>query len=330
MSRRPRVSVVIPAFQSAGRIGRTLAQLQRQTFTDFEVIVVNDGSTDATSDVVRQATIRDPRIRLIEQPNRGIAAARNRGVEAAAGAVLAFLDDDDLWLPRKLELQLARLDARRDAAVVSCYSALVDADGYLLGWRIGGTPEGDVYREMLEWDMVSGGSVALVARGPLEEAGGFDAALPDRADWDLWIRLSRRHPFTCVPRMLVGYTRRAGSVSQSYDRMLEHGRAVLAKARRDDPRIAPEELHAYVARDLFGAACLCLADEQHASAWHYVRRALQTGPRMVLGRPRRWGVLSMLVLATMLPAAIYRRAALAPMGRVMFRIKAGAPFDSLA
>ena len=322
--------MVIPAFQSAGRIGRTLAHLQRQTFTDFEVVVVNDGSTDGTADVVKQATVRDSRIRLLEQPNRGIAAARNRGVEAAAGEVLAFLDDDDLWLPRKLELQLARLDARPEAAVVSCYSALVDVDGYLLGWRIGGAPEGDVYREMLEWDMVSGGSVALVARGPLEAAGGFDAALPDRADWDLWIRLARRHPFTCAPQTLVGYTRRAGSVSQSYDRMLEHGRAVLAKARREDRRIVDADYEAYVARDLFGAACLCLADEQRASAWHYARRALRTGPRMVLGRPRRWGVLWMLVLATMLPQAVYRRAALAPMGRVMFRIKAGAPFDSLA
>jgi glycosyltransferase involved in cell wall biosynthesis len=323
------VSVVIPAFQSAARIGRTLSLLQRQTFADFEVIVVNDGSTDGTSDVVRQAIAADARIRLIEQPNRGIAAARNRGVEAATGEVLAFLDDDDLWHPRKLELQVARLAAKPDAAVVSCYSALVDAAGRLLGWRVGGTPEGDVYREMLEWDMVSGGSVALVARRPLEDAGGFDAALPDREDWDLWIRLARRHPFTCVPQTLVGYTRRAGSASQSYDQMLEHGRAVLAKARRDDPRIAPEEHEAYIARDLFGAACLCLADEQLASAWAYVGRALQTGPRMVLGRPRRWGVLAMLSVATVLPATLYRRAALAPMGRVLFRLKAGASFGSL-
>ncbi len=327
---RPRVSVVIPAFQSADRIGRTLVWLQRQTLTDFEVIVVNDGSTDDTSAVVRRIMAGDSRVRLVEQPNGGIAAARNRGVDAATSEVLAFLDDDDLWLPQKLELQLARLDARPRAAVVSCYSALVDESGHLLGWRLGGNPEGDVYREMLEWDMISGGSVALVARAPLEEVGGFDVALPDRADWDLWIRLARRHPFTCVPRTLVGYTRRAGSVSQSYERMLEHGRAVLAKARRDDPLIGDGEHDALLARDLFGAACICLADERHAMAWHYLGRALRSGPAMILRRPRRWGVMAMLTLASTLPTPVYRQAALGAMSRAVFRIRPGALFDSLA
>ena len=330
MSHRPRVSVVIPAFQSAGRIGRTLARLREQTFGDFEVIVVNDGSTDATSRIVGQAMVDDPRIRLIEQSNGGIAVARFRALDAAHGDVIAFLDDDDLWHRDKLALQLARLDATPGAAVVSCLSALVDIDGRLLGWRFGGTPEGDVYREMLEWDMVSGGSVAMVSRAALEDVGGFDASLPDRADWDLWIRLARGHRFTCVPRTLVGYTRRAGSVSQSYDRMIEHGQRVLEKARHADPSISDADYQAFLARDLFGAACLCLADERRALAWRYVSRAVQCGPAMVLGRPRRWGIVVMLALASTLPAPLYRYGALATMSQAAFRIRVGAAFDSLA
>ena len=323
-----RVSVIIPAFQSQARIGRTLSLLDRQTFSDFEIIVVNDGSTDETSATVRRLMNADPRIRVIEQANHGIAAARNRGIEAAHGAVLAFLDDDDLWLPRKLELQLARLDAVPQAAVVSCFSALVDTEGRLLGWRFGGQTEGDVYREMLEWDMISGGSVALVARRPLEEAGGFDTSLPDRADWDLWIRLARRHPFTCVPRTLVGYTRRAGSVSQNHERMLEHGRAVLARARREDPSIGDGEHRALLARDLFGAACLSLVDDRPSLAWRYLARSLRNGPRMILSRPRRWGVIVMLMLSTVLPHRLYRQA-VAAMSRGAFRLEPGAAFDSL-
>lgn len=329
MSARPRITVVIPAFQAEARIGRTLARLQLQTYRNFEVVVVNDGSTDRTSDVVRQAMRADARIRLVEQSNGGIAAARNRGIEAAHGSALAFLDDDDLWHPDKLALQLARLESVPRSAVVSCLSALVDADGRLLGWRLGGTPEGNVYREMLEWDMISGGSVALVAREPLEEAGGFDASLPDRADWDLWIRIARRHPFTSVPRALVGYTRRAGSVSQSYDRMIEHGRRVLEKARRADAAIGDADHGAYMARDLFGAACLCLVDERTHMAWRYAWRALKTGPAMILGQPRRWGVMLMLTLASALPRQIYRDGPLAIMSRTAFGIQAGAPFDSL-
>jgi glycosyltransferase involved in cell wall biosynthesis len=329
MTARPRVSVIMPTFQSQLRIGQTLTRLARQTLSDFETIVVNDGSTDETSATVRRLMQADSRIRLVEQANQGVAAARNRGIEAARGSVLAFLDDDDLWLPRKLELQLARLEAMPRAAVVTCFSALVDVEGRLLGWRFGGETEGDVYRQMLEWDMVSGGSVALVARRPLEEAGGFDVALSVRADWDLWIRLSRRHPFTCVPRTLVGYTRRCGSMSHSYERMLEQGRAVLAKACREDPSIRAGEHRALLARDVFAAACLSLADRQPSLSWRYLSHALRKAPGMILKRPRRCGVIVMLALATVLPGGVYRRA-LAAISRGAFRLAPGVAFDSLS
>jgi glycosyltransferase involved in cell wall biosynthesis len=115
VSETPRVSVVIPVYQGASRIARTLARLRQQTFTDFEVVVVNDGSSDETSSVVRRCMADDSRIRLVEQANGGIAAARNRGLECVRGSAIAFLDDDDLWHREKLELQLARLDATPSA-----------------------------------------------------------------------------------------------------------------------------------------------------------------------------------------------------------------------
>jgi glycosyltransferase involved in cell wall biosynthesis len=329
VSVRPRVSIIVPAFQSEGRIGSTLHRLRRQSYTDFEAIVVNDGSTDDTSAVVRDAVEADSRIRLVENDrNLGIATARNIGIEAARGQLIAFLDDDDLWLSRKLELQVARYDAARDAAVVSCYSALVDPAGRLLGWRFGGEPEGDVYEEMLEWDMVSGGSVALVTRAALEEVGGFDAQLPDRADWDLWIRLSRRYPFACVPRVLVGYTRRPGSVSQSYERMLEQGRAVLAKARGETPALGENRHRALLARDLFAITCFCLADGQERLAWHYLTRALRISPGIILKKPRRVAIIGTLVLESVLPASVYRRV-FSALTRAAFGLRPGMAFDAL-
>ena len=329
MTIQPRVSVIIPAFQSEARIGSTLHRLRRQSYDDFEVVVVNDGSTDGTSAAVRRAMEADPRIRLIEQSNnRGIATARNVGIEAARGELLAFLDDDDLWLSRKLELQVTRFDSARDAAVVSCYSALVDPAGRLLGWRFGGETEGDVYDEMLEWDMVSGGSVALVARSALEQVGGFDASLPDRADWDLWVRLARRYPFACVPRVLVGYTRRPGSASQSYERMLAQGRSVLAKARSETPSLRDARHRALLARDLFAITCFCLADGQHSLAWQHLARSLRTSPGIIVKKPRRLGVILMLTLATILPAPAYRRA-FAVMSRAAFGLRPGMAFDAL-
>ena len=325
---RPRVSVIIPAFQSESRIVNTLTRLGRQSFSDFEIVVVDDGSTDETAAVVRRMMTGDRRIRLVQQANQGISGARNCGIEGSQGDVLAFLDDDDLWHPRKLELQLARLDAVPGAALVSCYSALIHPDGRLLGWRFGGAPEGDVYREMLEWDMVSGGSVALVRRRPFEEVGGFDATIPDREDWDLWIRLARRHALTSVPRVLVGYTRRPGSISMSYDRMVDGGRTVLAKARRDDPSIHDAEYRAFLARDLFAVACFCLIDDRPALAGRYLARSLRTGPRVILARPRRCGVIVMLMLRSILPEGLYQ-GAVAAMSRTAFQLEAGTLFDSL-
>jgi hypothetical protein len=101
-------------------------------------------------------------------------------------------------------------------------------------------------------------------------------------------------------------------VSRSYERMAEHGRRVLAKARLDDPSISDREYRAFLAHDLFGAACFCLTDEEYSAAWRYLSRAFSRSPGMVLARPRRWGVM-----------------ALAPMSRAAFSLDAGAPFDSL-
>ena len=330
MSDRPRVSVVIPAYQSEARIGRTLARLAHQRFRDFEVVVVNDGSTDDTLNVVRRASTNDSRIRR--------SSSRTGELRPRATSALPSLERDcshfstTMTCGIRTSSRFKSLDSTpaRRPSPSRVIRALVDTDGRLLGWRLGGDTEGNVYREMLEWDMVSGGSVTVVRRAAVEAAGGFDVTLSDRADWDLWIRLARQHPFTCVPRMLVGYTRRAGSVSQSYDRMIEHGRGVLAKARADDPRITEAELAGFLARDLFGAACLCLADERPALALHYLTRAVRGGPGMVLGRSRRWGVIAMIAAASVLPASVYRAGPLALLSRVAFGIRVGEPFDGIA
>ena len=284
----PRVTVVLITYNGAALIERALATALHQTYPSLEVVVVDDGSHDGTAELARAVSAGDTRVRVVTQPNGGPAGARNRGVREARGEYIAFLDHDDRWSAGKLEQQVLLLDRHPEAAVALCYSALVDEAGIELGWRLGGNAAGNVYGQMLEWDMVSGGSVVLARRSALVAAGGFDEELPLRSDWDLWIRLARAHPFVTVPETLVGYTRSPTGLSSLPDRMASAGEQVLAKAVTEDPSIDGRRYRFLRARDAFAVACFCLFDEQPREARRYLGRSLGITPAPVLRSPRRW------------------------------------------
>ncbi|HLF30780.1 MAG TPA: glycosyltransferase family 2 protein [Xanthomonadales bacterium] len=321
----PRVSVVVTTFNAALFIEATLDSVLRQTFVDFEIIVVDDGSTDGTASAVRRVMDSDPRCHMIIQDNRGPSAARNRGIAEASGELIAFLDHDDVWHADKLAMQVAFLDLQPDAGVATCFSAVIDEHGGCLGWRLGGHAAGNVYTELLEWDMVSGGSVVVVRRRALLMIGPFDETLRFREDWDMWIRLARRVSFATVPRALVGYTRRPRNSSREYEQMAREGALVLQKARADDPTIGQARLRFYAARDLFAIACFCAMDEKHELAWGYLARSWSITPAPMLRSPRRWAFVAVLTLQSMLPKPAYRLI-FGLLGRVSFQLKRGRPF----
>ena len=324
-ARTPRVSVLVAAYNSERFLERTLHSALAQTFTDFEVLVVDDGSSDGTAALVRDMMVRDARLRLIVQANQGLSASHNRGIAESRGELIAFLDHDDLWHPEKLAAQVACFDADPRVGVVSCYSEILDDDGRSAGWRLGGDANGDVYAEMLEWDMVSGGSVVLVRRSALDAAGPFDTTLRIRDDWDMWIRLARRVHFATVPRTLVGYTRRPSNESRDAVRMADEGRRVLAKAAADDPSLSRSLLRTHEARDLVAVTSFCTIDGQTALAWRYLIASLRCSPLPVLRSPKRWGLVAALMLQTILPRGLY----VAIVGLVsswLWASRAGRPF----
>ncbi len=185
----PAVSVIIPAFNRADVLGRAIDSVLAQTYPDFELIVVDDGSTDRTAEVVQ--TFADPRIRYIPQANAGVAAARNTGLAEARGRFVAFLDSDDRFLPHKLAVQVAVLEASPEVGLVAGGYRVVSASGEPLierhPWHA--WPRLDV-QTWLYACPVTVHSV-LVRREWLARAGGFDLSLNGQAeDWDLWLRLA--------------------------------------------------------------------------------------------------------------------------------------------
>jgi glycosyltransferase involved in cell wall biosynthesis len=211
----PSVSVVIPTFNSGRLVAEAVASALAQTVVPAEVIVVDDGSTDDTPE--RLAPYAG-RVRYIRQENRGVSAARNRGVAEARGEFVAFLDADDVWHPRKWELQLRAFDRLPGLGMIgaqpfdwpaSVFPSLPGADAPRV------TPVG--WRDLVVKNYLTTSSV-VVRRDVLERAGRFDTALQGPEDRDLWLRVAEVAPIVNLELPLVGYRDVPGSVSKSVER----------------------------------------------------------------------------------------------------------------
>jgi glycosyltransferase involved in cell wall biosynthesis len=235
------VSVVIPTHNRREFLAVTLNSVLRQREVEFDVTVVDDGSTDGTAEYLRG--LEDPRVRVLRNDiPQSVCAARNQGIAATNGEWLAFVDDDDLWAPGKLALQLR---AAQDAHRSWVYTGAVEIDAR--GRPISGTPPPppeQVWERLPRIDLVPGGSSGVMAsREALMKAGGWDPTV-FLADWDLWIRLGRIGPPAWVPEPLVGYRIHSGQSSVDVDRVLA-GVKVIAARYGAAPARGP--IHHYVA-----------------------------------------------------------------------------------
>ena len=184
----PRVSIVVPTRNRAVDLPGALASVLGQTFTDWECIVVDDGSTDGTPDVVREAARADPRVRSVRRgPGGSPGGARNAGLGVARGRLVAFLDDDDRWLPGKLALQLPLIEADRHAGMIF---GRVELFGDAVGvWPRRPPSARPSLRKLLASNFVPTSTV-VARRSAVDRAGGFDEGLRVSGDYDLWIRIA--------------------------------------------------------------------------------------------------------------------------------------------
>jgi glycosyltransferase involved in cell wall biosynthesis len=231
----PTVSVVIPAYNVAWCVRKAIDSVLAQEGCDFELIVVNDGSTDDTATVLAGY---GRAIRVLDQPNGGMSSARNAGIRAARGEFVAFLDADDWWLPGKLGRQVALMRQRPELGFCSCVARVEDMDGKLVNqWRCPKW-EGPLVVYLFQGGAsVPGSSSAVVARRDLVlAAGGFDESLRGAEDPDLWIRLAAMTSYACIDEPLVGILRRPGSVSRNLEAMRDSTLRMMGKNRHLLPR----------------------------------------------------------------------------------------------
>jgi glycosyltransferase involved in cell wall biosynthesis len=228
----PTVTVVIPVFNRPAAVRRAIASVLAQTCRDLEIIVVDDGSTDASAAAV--AAIADPRIRLIRhERNRGGSAARNTGIKAGTAPYVAFLDSDDEWLPTKVERQLEvfRRSGERLGLVYTGVERVFD-DGSVCREIPRG--EANFTLALLKATAIVETSLGMVRRSALEATGGFDESLPSCQDLDLWLRLAERFSADVVPEVLVRVSKGndSGRISANVPRTVQ-GRDLFFRKHKD-------------------------------------------------------------------------------------------------
>ena len=229
----PLISIIIPVYNGEKTIQKTIESVLQQTFKDFEIILINDGSQDSTLDVINN--IKDERLRVFSYPNAGVSTSRNRGLALARGEFISFLDADDLWTPDKLETQLKALQNNSQAAVAYSWSDWIDESGQFL--RSGGhiTVNGKVFEHLLVRDFIESGSNPLIRRQALDEVGEFEPSVTPAEDWDMWLRLAARYHYTTVPKVQILYRIAANSVSSNVVKMEEGSLQVLERAYANAP-----------------------------------------------------------------------------------------------
>ena len=232
----PEVSVIIPTYNRASMVIEAVESVLAQDMTDFELIVINDGSTDETEE---KLSAYGSRLKYYQQENAGVSAARNRGIRFSAAPLVAFLDSDDLWLPPKLQVQYTYMTANPEVHICQTEE---------IWWRNGRRvnpkkyhqkPSGDIFQRSLELCLVSPSAV-MMRRELFEKVGSFDEELPMAEDYDLWLRVAVDYPVVLLPEPLV--IKRGGHPDQlSASKGIDRYRIKALEKLLHSGRLSPEQ-----------------------------------------------------------------------------------------
>jgi hypothetical protein len=294
-SRVPRSTVVIPCYNTAAYVGEAIRSCLNQTVEDLEVIVVDDGSTDASPRIIADAAAQDARVRVVRQENRGLGAARNAGIAVARGEYIAFLDADDLIEPEKLELQGAVLDARPDVGIVLCSGYSVSPDNQQILWPLIDVPRLRAHPPLLEVFFRVGGCfppmLPLIRRDLAVALGGFeeDRIASGWADTGFWMRLALTGTdYVLIERSLARYRLLPTSMTADSEAMERASEFVFRQVVTQQPDACVRALRAAqrYTRSLEKAEDIAQpVRRSRTAAWHALLHLLAQASRGPAGRP---------------------------------------------
>ncbi|MEG4014134.1 MULTISPECIES: glycosyltransferase family 2 protein [unclassified Microcoleus] len=239
----PLVSVIIPAYNAEKFIAKTLESILSQTYQNIEILLVDDGSTDTTAEIVNFFAQKDSRIILLQQSNAGVAAARNLAIEKSHGEYIAPIDADDIWYPQNLDKQIECLTkSEPTVGVVYSWSVDINEQDLLTGGFYNSTIAGEVYQALVYKYFIGNASSSLIRRACFEKIGGYNCKLKAEnaqgcEDWELHLRIAEHYQFIVVPEYLVGYRQISSSMSCNYAAMAKGHSLIMANVRQQHPEI---------------------------------------------------------------------------------------------
>lgn len=288
-SSQPQVSILLCVYNGERFLDATLTAVFGQSFQDFELIVVDDGSTDASREVLERYR-NDPRIRVTHQENRGTAGALEIGLQSVRGDYVAFLDQDDLWEPEYLSRQVEELSLRPGKDMIFCGFQLIDENGQETGLT-SRPPHSAVSFSSLLVDFVVGGTSNLVLRrNAIERAGGMDLEFRRMYNVDLCLRVALLAPdnIAFLPQHLMRYRRHSGQLSRDVHGMADEWKRLVHKLETRAPRqVAAVRNRAYSNHYRY-LSRLCYEAGNYAAALKFLWSALGSAPLVFVGDVRNW------------------------------------------
>jgi glycosyltransferase involved in cell wall biosynthesis len=286
MMSTPKVTVVLPVYNAEAHLAAAVESVLGQTFADLEVLAVNDGSTDGSRDVLARYAAADPRVRVIDQPNRGLIEVLNRGVREARGAWVARMDADDVCLPRRLERQMAHLAAHPEIALLGGWVATIDEDGRLLADVVPfPVTHDELWASIGRRPWVMCHPAVVFRRDAGIDVGLYDPAYKHAEDAEFFARLMTKYKAATLPEVVLKYRLRRGAVSGQFK---DHGRVnaalvgkLVERWRPGDPLAATAEERAAADTEI-AAGAKAVGPNDAASTYH-----CRCGRELLRGA--RWG-----------------------------------------
>jgi glycosyltransferase involved in cell wall biosynthesis len=241
MTADPLVSVVIAAYNAEAFISETIQSIQAQTYQNFEVIIVDDGSHDRTAEIVKSFAENDDRIKLIQQQNTGVAASRNLAIQHSSGKYIAPIDADDIWYPERLSKHVYCLETSDEiVGLVYSWSMYLNEAGEIKGYSpFGqlGAVEGNVLAMLVFYNFLDNACTTMFRRACLDRVGYYNCDLETCEDWDLYLRIAEHYQFRIVPEYLIGYRQYNGSMSTKCVTMSKFYESIMSRIYQRHPEL---------------------------------------------------------------------------------------------